>query len=193
MSDFGRTYRRVARRELHSSRATAAIVVAILLILVAAWIGVEIVIMLVGAPALLVSPQDMLDAAFTLEQYIPASVIAIGAVAALLGLILVVIGVTPGRRGRHLIRSDRFLTLVDDEVTASALSRTAARSAALSPDHTLTSVAKRRALVRIRPLSGMSLDAESIGDSVNQAVDELDLTPPLRASVTISENGSVGS
>ena len=54
----GALYPRLVRREITSSRSTSAIVLAVLLILVFAWIGTEAVLAALGQPALLVAPQD---------------------------------------------------------------------------------------------------------------------------------------
>jgi hypothetical protein len=62
---FSGIYRRVSRRETHSPRSLVAIVLAVVLILVLAWIGTEIVLALLGAPALLVAPVDMFTVRLT--------------------------------------------------------------------------------------------------------------------------------
>lgn len=50
-------YPRLVRRETHSSRSGSAIVLAVLLILLFAWLGTEAVLAVLGQPALLVAPR----------------------------------------------------------------------------------------------------------------------------------------
>ncbi len=104
-------YRRIARRETHSTRSMPAIVLAVALILVLAWIGTEIVIALLGAPALLVAPVDMFTSAVNLVEAPAGIVAAAGIVVAVIGLALVIVAVSPGRRARHLIESSRTVRL----------------------------------------------------------------------------------
>ena len=60
-------YKRIVRRETHSSRAGIAITLAVLLIVALAWIGTEAVLAAVGTAPLLLAPTDLvgstLDAA----------------------------------------------------------------------------------------------------------------------------------
>ncbi|MFT2690263.1 hypothetical protein [Clavibacter zhangzhiyongii] len=57
------TYRRLVRRETHSSRAGIAITIAVLLILVLAWLGTEAVLAALGVAPLLLAPADLASSA----------------------------------------------------------------------------------------------------------------------------------
>ncbi|NQX12758.1 hypothetical protein HQQ80_14060, partial [Microbacteriaceae bacterium VKM Ac-2855] len=123
MSDTSALYRRLVRRETHSPKSVLAIVLASVLIVVCLWLGAELVLGLLGQPALLVAPVDMLVAVGMLGEVIPSVLAAIGVVVALLGLILVIAAVSAGRRARHSIDMERVAVVVDNEVIASALAR----------------------------------------------------------------------
>jgi hypothetical protein len=95
-------YRRVLRRELHSSRSGSAIVVLVLLTLVVGYVGVEAVYAALGRPALLFSPVDVLA---TLSSSVDDGgtsglVLGAGVVAAIVGLVLVALVACPTSRSR---------------------------------------------------------------------------------------------
>lgn len=88
-------YSRISRRETHSPRSLLAIILAVLLIIVAAWIGTEIVLSLLAQPALLVAPVDMFNSALGILEK-PAQYVGIaGVIAAVVGLILLIAGLAP--------------------------------------------------------------------------------------------------
>ncbi|PPG01480.1 hypothetical protein C5E06_16010 [Pseudoclavibacter sp. RFBI5] len=193
MSNHDSLYKRVARRETHSPRSALAIVLAVLLIIVAAWVGTEIVLALLALPALLVAPVDMFTSTLSvLEQ--PAQYVGVaGVVVAILGLVLLIAGLAPGRRARHALRSSRTATVADDAVIASALARHAARAGHVSPDNVTVSVSHRRADVHLVPASGVPVDAASIEAAVTRQLEQYELTPRVTAKVRVAENGKVGA
>ncbi|PPG32125.1 DUF6286 domain-containing protein [Pseudoclavibacter sp. RFBB5] len=193
MSTNTSLYARLSRRETHSPRSALAITLAVLLILVAAWIGTEIVLSLLALPALLVAPADMFASALgVLEQ--PAQYVGIaGVVVAIIGLVLLIAGLAPGRRARHTLTSTRTATVADNAVIASALARHAAHAGNVSPDNVTVSVSHRRADVHLTPASGLPVDAAAITAAVNQQLERYELTPRVTAKVRVAENGKVGA
>ncbi|NYF11936.1 hypothetical protein HDC34_000230 [Pseudoclavibacter sp. JAI123] len=193
MSTHGSLYSRLSRRETHSPRSALAIILAVMLILVAAWIGTEIVLSLLALPALLVAPADMFTSALgVLEQ--PTQYVGIaGVVVAIIGLILLIAGLAPGRRARHTLTSTRTATVADNAVIASALARHAAHAGNVSPDNVTVSVSHRRADVHLVPASGLPVDAAAITAAVNQQLEQYELTPRVTAKVRVAENGKVGA
>jgi hypothetical protein len=193
MSTNTSLYSRLSRRETHSPRSALAITLAVLLILVAAWIGTEIVLSLLALPALLVAPADMFASALgVLEQ--PAQYVGIaGVVVAIIGLVLLIAGLAPGRRARHTLTSTRTATVADNAVIASALARHAAHAGNVSPDNVTVSVSHRRADVHLTPASGLPVDASAITAAVNQQLERYELTPRVTAKVRVAENGKVGA
>ncbi|MDO9397170.1 MAG: DUF6286 domain-containing protein [Herbiconiux sp.] len=186
-------YRRIGRRETHSPRSLPAIVLAVALILVLAWIGTEIVIALLGAPALLVAPVDMFTSAVNLVEAPAGIVAAAGIVVALIGLVLVIVAVSPGRRARHRIESSRTVVVVDNEVIASALARHASVAGDVDPDNATVSVSHRRADVHLTPTSGIPVDEAAVNDGVARQLESYGLKPGVRASVRIAQNGRIGA
>lgn len=187
------TYQRIARRETHSPRSVLAIAVSVVVIVVCAWLIVELVLAMIGAPALLVAPADGIEALVDVPSYPVALVVAAGAVAVVIGLAVLVAALAAGRRARHVMDSERAVTVADNEVIASALARHAARSAGIDPDNTSVSVSHRRATVTLTPSSGTRVDREAVSEAVAAQLESYGLRPPVRSRVVVTENGRVGS
>jgi len=187
-----RIYSRIRRRETTSPRATIAIVLALVLVLAIAYAVTETVLSLAGAEPLIAAPPEMGSAVAGLASYDTTPMIVGGAIAALVGLVLVIVALTPGRRPRHLLDSERVATVVDDEVIASALSRTAALEGGVDPDNARVSVSRRSALVRLTPASGASVPQAAVTDAVTRQLDGLGLTPTPRAK-TVLDRARVGA
>ena len=187
-------YRRIVRRETHSPRSGFAIVLAVLLLLVAAWLVTETVLVLVGAPPLLSTPGALVDAALALPTAVlPAALVTAGALVAVLGLVCVLVAVLPGRRPRHHGETARTALVVDDRAIASALARRAARAAGIDADNVLVSVGQRTAAVRLSRSSGWSIDTDAVEAAVANELRRLNLSPALRATVTVDTRGVVGA
>ena len=184
---------RISRRELHSPRSAAAIAVAVVVILLCGWLGTEMVLLLFGQPALLATPAD-LGASVASASSVPIPLLgAIAAGCALLGLVLLVVAVAPGRRARHLIDSERTVTVVDDEVIASAVARRAARVGGINPDNTRVSVSRRLATVHLTPTSGRPVQRDAVQQAVCDQLDGLQLRPALQTRVIVFVGGRVGA
>jgi hypothetical protein len=191
--DPASVYRRVSRRETHSPRSLLAIVLAVVLILVFAWVGTEIVLALVGAPALLVSPASMFGAVLDPSAAPAGALAAGGIVAALIGIVFIVAAVAPGRRARHLLAAGRAATVVDNEVIASALARHASLAADVDPDNARVSVSHRRAVVHLTPTSGVPVDHAGVTDVVTRQLESYGLRPRVTTRVLIPHDGKVGA
>lgn len=192
MSTDKRLQNRVLRRELHSSKAGLAITLAVLAILALAWVGTESVLAALGKPALLLSPTAMATGIRGLATVQAGILIAAGIVLALIGLALIIAGLTAGRRGRHIIGAGDSAAIVNDEVVGSALVRTAANTAGVSPDRAVANVGRRSATVRLTPISGVPVDRAAVQRAVQDAADGFALTPTIRTKVTIDKKGKVG-
>jgi hypothetical protein len=187
-------YSRILRRETHSPRSALAISLAVVLILVLAWIGTESVLALLGQPALLVAPVDALAAALALPTAVlSGALLAAGIVTALVGLVLALLAILPGRRARHTAPVGRTAVVIDNTVIASALARTASRAANIDPDQVVVTVGHRTATVTVRPTSGFVVDKGAVTAAVDTQLAQLDLTPSVRATVVIDKKGVVGA
>jgi hypothetical protein len=188
-------YRRVLRRELHSSRSGSAVAVLVLLTLVVGYVGVEAVYAALGRPALLFSPVDVLA---TLTSSVDGGgtsgiVLGAGVAAAIVGLVLIGLAVTAGRRGRHTIDDERVAVVVDDRVIASSLARTARTSGRLSEHQVSAWVSRRRAQVDLTPASGLAVDEQSVETAARAELDAVAYRPALTARVRTTDTGRVGA
>jgi hypothetical protein len=192
MSTDDRLQSHVLRRELHSPKSGLAITLAVLAIVALAWVGTESVLAALGQRALLLTPADMAAGVRGLGSLQPGVLITAGAVLALIGLVLVVLALTPGRRGRHVIGAGRSAAVVNDEVIGSALVRTASSVAGVSPDRAVAAVGRRSATVRITPVSGVDLDRAAVQRAVAEAAEGFGITPTIRTRVVLDKKGKVG-
>jgi hypothetical protein len=179
------------RRETHSSRSGLAITIALGVVVVSAWFGTESVLAAVGRPALLVTPQDAVAAVLSAPAAPTSLLVTLGIVAAVVGLALIVLSLTPGRRGRRGAASERTAAIVDDRVIARSLARTAAYTGDVDPTQVTVSVGARSARVQITRTSGRTLDTQEIQDAVDAELATYDYRPALRARIRLSEKGTV--
>ncbi len=184
-----RLYRRIVRRERHRSRSVAVSIALSLLALCAAYAGIEIALAALGRDPLLVSPA----AALHWVDAGSAVALSVAGAAAIVGAILVIVAVTPGRRARHSIPTERMAVVVDDAVLAGAFARAARRPAQVAADRVVADVSARRARVFITPTSGVAVDTEATRSAVDRVLDTLAPRPALRTTVTVATTGVVGS
>jgi len=185
------TYRRLVRRETHSSRSGIAIALAVILILVLAWLGTEAVLAALGAAPLLVAPADAVSASLDAVSAPAGWLVAAGVVAAIVGLVLVIVGLKPGRRGRRGAASARTAAVVDDRVIARSIALTASLAGEVSPDQVDVTVSARTALVRLTPTSGRTTDARAVEEAVAAELAAYDYSPALTAKVSLAPEGKV--
>ncbi|MGY3263488.1 hypothetical protein [Frigoribacterium sp. 2355] len=186
-------YKRIVRRETHSSRAGIAITLAVLLIVVLAWIGTEAVLAAVGTAPLLLAPTDLVGSTLDAASAPVGVLTAVAVVVALIGLVLIVVSLAPGRRGRRGAKAERTVAVVDDRVIARSLARTASYAGDVDPSQVSVSVGKRSALIEVTRTSGRQTDVRSIDEAVRDELGAYDFSPALRHKVKLSEKGTVGS
>lgn len=186
-------YKRIVRRETHSSRAGIAITLAVLLIVALAWIGTESVLAAVGTAPLLLAPTDLVGSTLDAASAPVGVLTAVAVVVALIGLVLIVVSLAPGRRGRRGAKAERTVAVVDDRVIARSLARTASYAGDVDPSQVSVSVGKRSALIEVTRTSGRQTDVRSIDEAVRDELGAYDFSPALRHKVKLSEKGTVGS
>ena len=182
-------YRRLVRRSLHRSRSAAVIVALVVLSLGAIYVGIEVTLAALRMGPMLVSPTDAIAA---LEEPTPIVLAGVAGVA-VIGIVFVLLALTPGSRGRHEIPSDRLAVVVDDGVLAGAIGRVAQRASGVAPGRVLTSVGKRRGTVTITPTSGVPLDATVLTATAQDFVHTLEPRPSVKVAVTVTPSGVVGA
>ncbi|ROS48846.1 DUF6286 domain-containing protein [Frigoribacterium sp. PhB24] len=186
-------YKRIVRRETHSSRAGIAITLAVLLIVALAWIGTEAVLAAVGTAPLLLAPTDLVGSTLDAASAPVGVLTAVAVVVALIGLVLIIVSLAPGRRGRRGAKAERTVAVVDDRVIARSLARTASYAGDVDPSQVSVSVGKRSALVEVTRTSGRQTDVRSIDEAVRDELAGYDFSPALRHKVKLSEKGTVGA
>lgn len=182
-------YRRVVRRETHSSRAGAAITVAVIIMLIAVAASVAAVYAIVHPP-LWAGIQTGFQELAGFRSTVRYVLLAVGIVGGLLGILLVILAVTPGGRPRRRVDSSRAAAVVDDKVIARMLAKKGAEAAGVSRGQVSVVVARRRAAVRITPTAGAGVDRSAVEDAALCAGAPYGLR--RRPRVVVTEKAVVG-
>lgn len=178
--------RTVVRRETHSPRTVAMLVVVVLLLLALAYAAVEIILDLTGAQPLLVSPGEALNAVVAAPTALmPVAFIIGGVVLAILGLIVLVIAVKPGRLSRHEMEWGERAVVVDNGVVASALAQHLSNESGIARDDIVVGVAHRAVDVTVRPPVGIPVDEAQLRRIVDEEVAAYKLTPAVRTHLRV--------
>lgn len=168
MSSRASVYRRIVRRETHSPRAVASIVVAVIIMVVAIAVGTAVMYAILHPPvwaAMKVWFDDVAEVASTVRHLM----LTAGIVAVLLGVLSLVLALAPGRRRRRRLDSSRSAIVVDDKVIARALATKAADAARLSRSQVSVLVGRRRATVRVTPTAGIAVDRSEVAKVIARA------------------------
>ncbi|QNE44015.1 hypothetical protein F1C15_09515 [Frigoribacterium sp. NBH87] len=187
--DVTAPYRRLVRRESRASRSASAVVVLVVAALAAAWLGTEAVLAALGRPALLASPVDVLGALTTALGEAPGLVVAAGVAAAVVGVVLVLLGLTAGHRGRHEITDERVAAVVDDTVLAASLARVARTAGRLGAGQVTVWVSRREARVELTPASGVTVDEQGVLAAVRSELESRPVQPALRVTSRVADHG----
>lgn len=186
-------YARIVRRETHSPRTVTTIVVASVIALGCIYLGTELVLRMLGQPALLVTPEDALGWLAALPTLQPLGAIALGgAVLALIGLLLMLHAVSSGRLARHQMLHEDRAVIVDDGVLASSIARRVETVARIPQGQAEVSVSHRRAVVEVTPTSGIPVDDAAIRAAVAEEIAAYNLKPALRHTVRVNPTGAIG-
>ncbi|MEC5184733.1 hypothetical protein RCH12_002203 [Cryobacterium sp. MP_3.1] len=191
---MGAPYARIVRRETHSPRTVAAIVLASLVILACVYAGLELVLRMLEQPPLLVTPDAALAWLAALPTLQPQDAITAGGIAvALIGLLLMLHAILPGRTARHQMLHDNFAVLVDNGVLASSIAHRVETVARVPRGQAVVAVSHRRASIDVTPTSGIPIDESAVRAAVDDEIASYKLTPRLQPAVRIKPTGAVGS
>jgi hypothetical protein len=188
--------RRVVRRETHSSRAAVSVVAAVLVMGLAGYGLLESAVHAIGQPAWLIEPQLAAERIVALPAGLPPLLLgAGGAVVAMAGLFFLLNAVLPGRRARHVLNGGDSSTavVVDDEVIASALARSARLAANVIPEQVMVVVSQRQVIVNVRPTSGIPVTEQAVLAAVEDELREMSLDPLPEVRVNVSSTGVIGA
>jgi fatty acid desaturase len=186
-------YRRILRRETHSSRSGTAIAILIVLLLVAAYVGLEAVYSALGLHPLLFSPTDVLAALLTAATTQGGLVIAAGIASGVLGVVLIIVALTPGRRGRHTIDDARVAVVVDDQVIAASLARRARLAGGLAPGQVNAWVARNSTRITLTRATGTTADEEAVLTAARDDLTTIGYRPAVEPHVRVSDSGRLGA
>lgn len=176
-----RALARVQRRETHSPRSTAMVVAVVLMIALVAYLGAEAVLLMAGAPALIGAPADLLR---SLSAASGTAMTAIGAAVALVGAVLVVIAVTPGRLAKHTMpAADGTIVVVDNGVIATALAQHLSDALGIDRRRLTVGVGHRRVDVTVRPETGLGIDLDGVRAAAQAELATYRLNPSVALSV----------
>jgi len=185
---------RILRRETHSSRAGAATIAAVLVIVLCVYALLESGVRAVGQPPWLIDPSTAAERAIALPEGIsPLLLGASGAVIAMVGLFFLLHAVLPGRRARHLLRDPRTAVVVDDEVLASALARRARTAANVTQEQVMVVVSRQLVVVNVRPTSGSRVSEEAVRSAVQAELEEMSPVPMPSVRVNLAPSGVIGA
>ncbi|WP_295832337.1 DUF6286 domain-containing protein [uncultured Microbacterium sp.] len=178
--------RTVVRRETHSPRTAAMLVVVVLLILALAYAAVEIILDLSGAQPLLVAPGAALNAVVAAPTALmPVAFIVGGVVLAILGLIVLVLALKPGRLARHEMSWGERAVVVDNGVVASALAQHLSNESGIAREDIVVGVAHRSVDVTVRPPVGIPVDEAQLRRIVDDEVTSYKLSPAVRTHLRV--------
>jgi hypothetical protein len=184
---------RLVRRELYSSRAVASVATGILLITACVLLLFEVVLKSVGDEPFLLDVEAAAAWLGALPGGVPASLLGAGSFLLLvLGTLLLLLAVLPGRRARYTIPDERAAVVVDAEVVASSLARRARIAAGVAPEQVLVTIGRTSVSVRIRPTSGVPVDADAVRAAVADDLRRSSVEPEPRITLVVAASGVIG-
>ena len=185
---------RILARETTSSRAPAAVIAAVLVIVLCGYALLETAVRAVGQPPWLIDPQTAAERITGLPAGVPPLLLGVvGAVLFAAGLFFFLNAVLPGRRARHVLADRRAAVVVDDEVIASALARRARLAANVTQEQVMVVVSRSQVQVNVRPTSGVPLREAEVRAAVEAELREMALSPMPEVSVVLASSGVIGA
>lgn len=187
----GSVERRIRRRSVHRSRSTAVAVALVVLAVVAAWIGTESVLRAIGRPPLLADPQTAVDAALQPDAAFVTIAEVIAVVLVVLGIVLIVLALKPGRQHRSVVQHDRGAVVIDTRIVASTAANAAGTAAGVPEGNASATARGRRTEVRIVPVTGIPVDEQAVQAAVRDRLSGLDERFGQNIRVRIDEKGTL--
>jgi hypothetical protein len=187
----GSVERRIRRRSVHRSRSTAVAVALVVLALVAAWIGTEAVLSAIGRPPLVADPQTVVDTALRPDAAFVTIVEFIAGVLVVLGVVLVVLALKPGRQHRSVVEHERGAVVIDARIVASTAANAAGTAAGVPEGNASATARGRSTEVRIVPVTGVPVDEASVRAAVVERLSGLDERFGRRVRVRVEEKGTL--
>lgn len=187
----GSVERRIRRRSVHRSRSTAVTVALVVLVLVAAWIGTESVLRAIGRPPLVADPQTAVDAALRPDAAFTTIAEVVAVVLVVLGVVLIVLALKPGRQHRSVVEHDRGAVIIDTRIVASTAANAAGMAAGVPEGNASATARGRRTEVRVVPVTGVPVDEAVVRDAVRERLGGLDERFGRSVRVRVEEKGTL--
>lgn len=187
----GSVERRIRRRSVHRSRSTAVAVALVVLALVAAWIGTEAVLSAIGRPPLVADPQTVVDTALRPDAAFVTVVEVVAGALVVLGVVLVVLALKPGRKHRSVVEHERGAVVIDARIVASTAANAAGMAAGVPEGNASATARGRSTEVRIVPVTGVPVDEASVRAAVVERLSGLDERFGRRVRVRVEEKGTL--
>lgn len=183
--------KRLRRRSIHRSRSTAVAITLVVVAVVAAWIGTEAVLKAIGQAPLLADPQTVVDTALKPDAAFTTIAEVIAAAQVILGIILIVLALKPGRQPRSGIDRDRGAVVIDTRILASTAANAAAHAAGVPEANASASARGHRTQVLVVPLSGIPVDASVVEHAVGDRLGRLGGKHGTSVQVTVEQKGTL--
>ena len=184
---------RIVRRETHAARTVPVIVAAVLGILFCLYVLLESVLQSLGQEPWLIDPPTFAHWLAGLPRNADPLILGLaGALIFLAGLWFFLMAVLPGRRARYAIPNPRAAVVVEAEVLAASLARRSRLTAGVTASQVLVTVGRTRVEVRIRPTSGIPVDADAVRAAVEDELALTGLQPQPAVHVQVSTMGAIG-
>ena len=187
----GSVERRIRRRSVHRSRSTAVTVALVVLVLVAAWIGTESVLRAIGRPPLVADPQTAVDAALRPDAAFTTIAEVVAVVLVVLGVVLIVLALKPGRQHRSVVEHERGAVIIDTRIVASTAANAAGMAAGVPEGNASATARGRRTEVRVVPVTGVPVDEALVRDAVRDRLVGLDERFGRSVRVRVEEKGTL--
>ena len=184
---------RALRRELHASRAVPSVITGAVVAAACVLLFLEAVLKAVGDRPFLIDLERVGTWLGALPRSVPPSLLVpAGLLLLVIGLVLFLAAVLPGRRARYAIPNSRTAVVVDAEILASSLARRARLTAGVGPEQVLVTVGRRLVEVSVRPTSGIPVQAEGVRAAVEEELRGTVAEPFPTVRVTIAPSGVIG-
>lgn len=190
----------IVHRETHSSRAVPATITAALIGLSCLYALLESTLKALGEDPWLLGPETLGQWLSGLPDTFLVRTGSVGHLALglagtlvlLTGLLFLGQALLPGRRTRHSIPNSRAAVVVDAEVLASSLARSARIAAGVTLEQVMVTVARRVVQVRLRPTSGTPVDGDQIRRVIEEELRRTGVEPTPDVQVSVTTAGVVG-
>ncbi|WXF90675.1 DUF6286 domain-containing protein [Curtobacterium flaccumfaciens pv. flaccumfaciens] len=133
----------------------------------------------------------MVDTALRPDAAFVTIVEVIAGVLVVLGVVLVVLALKPGRQHRSVVEHERGAVVIDARIVASTAANAAGMAAGVPEGNASATARGRSTEVRIVPVTGVPVDEASVRAAVVERLSGLDERFGRRVRVRVEEKGTL--